>query len=58
MPKKGSTGTSMVFFETSTKWKKKQRNKAKRFDVYCKRKSGPVKVKKLKPEELEEFRQR
>lgn len=53
MALKGTSGTSMGSYEMSDRWKKKQRNKAKRFDAYCKRQNGPVRVTKLTPEEIE-----
>lgn len=44
MALKGSSGGSLGAYETSPTWRKKQREKTKRFDKYCERRSGPVRV--------------
>lgn len=47
MALKGSSGGSLGAYETSPEWRKKKREKNKRFEDYCKRKSGPVRTRKL-----------
>lgn len=56
MGNKGAIGGSMNARETTAKWQKKQQQKAARFDERCKKLSGPVKTRQMKPEELTSVR--
>lgn len=47
MARKGITGGSLGTYETSPTWRKRQRERARRYEEYCKRKSGPVKTTKI-----------
>ena len=46
---KGITGGSLGAYEYSEKWRKKQKNKAERFNAKCKKLSGEVRVRKMTP---------
>ncbi|WP_225749136.1 hypothetical protein [Paraeggerthella sp. Marseille-Q4926] len=49
---KGTNGTQMNSIEVTPAGRKRQQNKAKRFEQRCRKMSGPVKTRKLTPEEL------
>ena len=42
MAHKGITSGSLGAYETSPAWHKRQKKKTKRYEEYCKRKSGPA----------------
>lgn len=54
MALKGSSGGSLGAYETSSEWRKKRKERTKRFEDYCKRMSGPVKTRMMHRSQNEE----